>query len=525
MLSADDNVELSTVLAKDLPSRDALLLALQQQMERNAELHNQLTQRGERIETLQEQLRLAIAQRFGKSSEKTDPNQRELFNEAELLAEQAEPDLEVEELDDDSDKPKKKKSGRKGLSPDLPRERVEHLLSDEERAGAVETFFTKVKEELHIEPARACVREHWQEKAVFEKNGERQIVAAQRPKPPLGKCIASAELLAWIIVAKYTDGLPLYRLERILKRGSAEITRTAMAHWMIRLAEQLQPLMKVMHAQQMQADYLQGDETRIQVHKEPGKDPTSQKQMWVLRGGPPDTPIIAFHYDPSRASAVVRRLLEDFIGRFFQCDGYSAYNKPCAEKKLVQLGCWDHARRRFKDAEKALPKKRKATGPAKCTVGLSLINKLYVIERKIKDLPLDEKYEQRQKLSVPALAKLHDWLQRNVDKVPADSETGKAIRYTLNQWDKLKSYTDNGALHISNVLAENAIRPFVIGRKNWLFADTPKGAHASACFYSLVETAKANGVEPYVYLKHVIGNIANAETVEDLEALLPWNMP
>lgn len=143
MGSADHNVKLSTVLAKDLPSRDALLLALQQQMERNVELQNQLTQRSEKIETLQEQLRLAIARRFGKSSEKSDPNQCELFNEAELLAEQPEPVLEAEETDDDSDKPKKKKPGRKGLNPDLPRERVEHLLSDEERAGAVETFFRR----------------------------------------------------------------------------------------------------------------------------------------------------------------------------------------------------------------------------------------------------------------------------------------------------------------------------------------------------------------------------------------------
>lgn len=161
MVSAGDNVVLSTVLAKDLLSRDAMLLALQQQLERNAVLQSQLTQRSETIETLQEQSRLAIAQLFGKSSEKTGPNQRELFNEAELLAEQAESDLEAEKLDEDSDKPYKEKLGHKGLSPDLPRERVEHLLSDEECAGAVETFFTKVKEELNIEPAKACVREHW----------------------------------------------------------------------------------------------------------------------------------------------------------------------------------------------------------------------------------------------------------------------------------------------------------------------------------------------------------------------------
>ena len=221
---------------------------------------------------------------------------------------------------------------------------------------------------------------------------------------------------------------------------------------------------------------------------------------------------------------MVERLIEDFEGSYFQSDGYSAYNKPCAQKNVTLLGCWDHARRKFKEAEKALPKKNKTGAPAKCTVGLSLINKLYAIERKIGDLPAEEKHEQRQKLSVPALAKLHSWLQSNAGKLPKDGKSGQAIHYTLNQWDKLKNYTLDPELKISNVLAENAIRPFVVGRKNWLFADTPKGAHASACFYGLIETAKANSVEPYSYLKYVIGNIANAETVEDLEALLPWNM-
>ena len=443
---------------------------------------------------------------------------------------------ECDDAEEDEKSKGKKKKGRKGLNPDLPRERIEHRLSDEERAAAVgSTFFTKVKEELHLEPAKACVREHWQEKAVVEVDGEQHIVAAVRPKHPLGKCIASVELLAWIIVAKYADALPLYRQESILKCCSADITRTAMAQWVIRLAELLQPLLKVLHAYQMQANYLQGDETRIQVHKEPGKNPTGDKQMWVLRShgtgcGPPDATepnksIITFQYDPTRAGAVVTRLLEDYTGKYFQCDGYSAYSKPCKDKKLIQLGCWDHARRMFKDAEKALPAKRKSNAPPKCVVALSMINKLYDIERKIKDLPVDEKYEQRQKLSVPALVKLHDWLQQNVNEIPKDGKTGAAIHYTLNQWGKLQSYTESGELHISNVLAENAIRPFVIGRKNWMFADTPKGAHASACFYSLIETAKANDVEPYGYLKHVIGNIAYAETVEDLEALLPWNMP
>jgi len=203
----------------------------------------------------------------------------------------------------------------------------------------------------------------------------------------------------------------------------------------------------------------------------------------------------------------------------------SVYDQVCIDKGIIHLGCWDHARRKFVEAEKSQPKqKHKKAPPSKATVALSLINKLYRIEREIKTLDSDEKYEQRQKRSVPALAKLKQWLDVNQQKIAKGSLTRKALDYTLNQWPKLIRYCEHGDLNISNILAENAIRPFVIGRKAWLFADTPAGAKASALYYTLIETAKANGLEPYAYLNHVIGKMADVETVEQWEALLPWNM-
>jgi hypothetical protein len=329
-------------------------------------------------------------------------------------------------------------------------------------------------------------------------------------------------LLAYLIVAKYCDGLPLYRLEGILKRYRGSVTRTTLAHWLIRLSLQLQPLINLMRDEQLAADYLQGDETRIQVLKEPGLKASSKKWMWIMRGGPPDRPVVLFDYDRSRGKTVAERLLESFEGGYFQSDGLSSYDEICQRKGIVHLGCWDHARRRFVAAEKAQPPSALKT--SKASEALTTIRALYRIEREIKALSVEEKREQRQLRSVPLLNAFKDWLEKTGPTLLKGSQTREAVDYTLNQWPKLIRYCEHGQLNISNILAENAIRPFAVGRKAWLFCDTPAGARASAIYFSLVETAKANGLEPYDYLCKVIRQIPYAETVEDMEALLPWNM-
>lgn len=247
--------------------------------------------------------------------------------------------------------------------------------------------------------------------------------------------------------------------------------------------------------------------------------------MWVTRGGPLDEKSILFEYGPSRSQEVPLRLLDGYRG-YLQTDGYAGYNTTCLKNSITQLGCWDHARRYFKGAQKAEPKAKKGKNnkPSKATKVLSLINKLYATEREIKELSVDEKYQQRQEKSVPVLSQLKVYLENNQHKVPKDSLTGKAMTYLSNQWGKLNVYCTHGELNISNILAENAIRPFVIGRKAWLFSDTPAGAHASAIHYSLIETAKANGLEPYEYLKQVLTALPYADTVDKVEALLPWNI-
>jgi len=504
-------------LLRVIEDKDTLIAARDQVI---AERDRLIAEQQKQLKLMEEQLRLARQRRFGASSEKL-PFQGDFFDEAEL--EQALSDVEAQLPDQAPRKPRRKK--REGFSDKLPRIRIELTLSEEEKAGAAKTFFTKVKEELDIEPAKARVLEYWQEKAVFEdEHGEQAFTAAARPVHPLGKCIASVQLLAYILVAKYADALPLYRLEKILARYGGNISRTAMANWIIRLDDVFKPLINLLKEHQLSGDYLQADETRLQVLKEDGKVATSDKWMWLVRGGPPDRPAVLFAYDASRGEEVPLRLLEGFAG-VLQADGYAGYNKVCEENPITRIGCWDHARRKFVEASKAAPAKKKGQKVSKADVAIGKIGKLYQIEERIKDLEPALKTEQRAKLAKPVLDDLHAWLQTNSRRVPKDSLTAKAIGYTLNQWDRLVGYCEDGRLHISNAMAENAIRPFAVGRRNWLFADTPRGARASATVYSLIETAKANGLEPYAYLQYVLSHIGAADTLEKIEALLPWNMP
>ena len=330
-----------------------------------------------RIDQLLELLRLQRARMYGHSSEKSS-QQGELFDEAELCSEPQQDDNESR-LPKKPTPPNKTKQGRKSLSPNLPREQVFINLTDAEKEGAINTFYTLAKEALDITPAKVRVIEYMQEKAVFSTEKKRTIKAATLPLHPLGKTIASVGLLAHVIVSKFCDGLPLYRLENMLKRYGGDISRTNMANWVIKLSLAIQPLINLLREYQNAGDYINIDETRMQVLKEPGLSPTSQKWMWVTRGGPPDKPIILFDYNATRRKEVPLRLLDDFRG-YLQSDGYSGYDAICQKNALKQLGCWDHGWRHFVDAEKAAGKpKNNAAGKApKYAVALGKIRKLYV---------------------------------------------------------------------------------------------------------------------------------------------------
>ncbi len=246
--------------------------------------------------------------------------------------------------------------------------------------------------------------------------------------------------------------------------------------------------------------------------------------MWVTRGGPPDRPIILFDYDPSRSGAVPLRLLADFKG-YLQTDGYEGYAAVAARDDIVHVGCLAHARRKFDEAVKAQPTSKARRGGL-ARQGLAFIQRIYRIEREARERELDpmERRQLRDEKAKPLWDDLRQWLDRVRDQAPPRTLTGKALHYLDKQWPRLIGCLDDGRVEIDNNLAENAIRPFVIGRKAWLFSDTPAGADASARLYSLIETAKANRLEPYVYLRHIFTELPKATTLAEIEALLPCNI-
>lgn len=509
-----DSVDIMSQMQSLLSEKDGVIQEKDDIIDKKSDV---IAQQKHRIEILEEYLRLANSKRFAPSSEQT-PEQGNLFNEAENAAEPEQEELTLPETNEN-----KGKTGRKPFAKNLPRHQVFAYLSDDEKKDAIDTFFIKVREELDIIPAKVQILEYMQEKAVFKnEQGDTHIKLAEVIKHPVPKAMGSVNLMTYIIISKYADGLPLYRLENIIKRYGGEISRATLANWVMALAKVAQPLINLLREEQNSGSLIMMDETRIQVLKEPNYSATGHKYMWVTLGGRPTQQSVLFDYDPSRGRDIPVRLLDGFTNGHLQTDGYAGYNEVCLKNNLTNVGCMDHARRKFIEAQKAQPKGKKAKA-SKADMTLSFINKLYAIEREIKTLSFDEKLKTRQEKSVPVLDKLKKWLETNKPRIAKDSLTGIAMTYLHNQWKKLTVYCTNGQLSISNIMAENAIRPFAVGRRAWLFADTPRGANASAVHYSLIESAKLHGLEPYQYLNSIFKALPYAETVEDIEALLPWN--
>ena len=338
------------------------------------------------------------------------------------------------------------------------------------------------------------------------------------PKQPIPKSIAGPGLIAYISAAKYQDGVPLYRQEKAFERLEVELSRQTMANWMIKVSELCQPLYNLMQDHLLDSGYVHMDETRVQVLKEAGKTPESQSYMWVRKTGDQNNPVVLFDYAPDRKAQTAMDLLPEFKG-FLQTDDYSGYHAIGQTEDITHLGCWAHARRKFMDAKKVLPKNK--TG--KADMAINLIQKLYRIEQQSKDQPPDQRFETRQTQSLPILKQLKTWLDKSLNSTVPKSKLGGALSYLAKNREKLNVYTTDGGLNIDNNPVENAIRPFAIGRKNWLFSNSVKGAKASAMLYSLIETAKANGLEPQAYLTDLFRDLPNCDTLEQFEALLPWN--
>ena len=475
-----------------------------------------VAQQSERIAALEQQLRLLLSRQYGRTSETIPDEQYSLFETPEDKSEPT--DEQVVEVA----YTRKRRGKRLPCNDNLERQRIEHELPIEQRqcqcGGELKKIDEVITEQYEIIPARYIVIEHVQHKYACPCC-EQNIQLAPKPAQPIAKANAGPGLLAQVVTAKFVDGVPLHRQEKQHARGGIDLPRNTMARWLILLSGLVQPLLNLLEDAIRAGPFIQCDETPIQVLKELGRKATLLSYMWVRRGGAKGAEVVLFNYYASRSSQVACALFEDYQG-YVQCDGYSAY-LGLEKQGIILVGCMAHARRKFHAAIKGLSNKEKIH-KNKAMTALTYIKRLYAIEAEIKDKTAAHRYTVRQERAVPILNEFKQWLDSQ--QVLPNSLLGKAINYSLNQWLKLIRYCEDGQLEIDNNADERAIRPFAIGRKNFLFADTPKGAHANARFYSLIETCKLHGHEPYAYLKYIFKELPLATTIQEYEALLPWNL-
>jgi transposase len=512
---------LETISSADEQSRIAQLESLL------SEHAMQIEAQVRRIRLLEEALRVLQADKYGASREKLGqaPGQRSLFNEVEATIELTEavgvePALAATPLRET--RTSDTKAGRKALASHLPRIEIRHELPAIERVcacgAALQEIGAETSEQLDYIPAKVQVIRHVRPKYACAccHNG---VKIAPVPAHVLPRSNAAPGLLAHLITAKYVDSLPLHRQETIFARHGVALPRATQAAWIIAVAQQLQPLVNLMDERLRTSGYIRIDETPVQVLNSE-KPAGSEHWMWVRVAGPPGQRLILFDYDASRGAQVAERLLEGATG-YVQSDGYAVYDGVAVKLNLTHAGCMAHARRRFFEAIQALPKPEQKRETAAHDI-VRRIDALYAIERESKALTNEARAVERQRNALPLLNSLHTFASSLEQQTLPSGKLGDALAYLLKQWPKLIRYVNDGRLAIDTNLAENAIRPFALGRRNWLFADTIKGAKASAALYGIVETAKANGLEPYAYLRRLLEHLPHAKTIADFEALLPF---
>ncbi len=490
-------------------------------------------------EILMERVKLLEKYRYGRSSEKwteEDKAQLALFNEAEVAVEESETETEQITVPSYS---RNKKKRRKALPEDLPRKIIVHELSDSERQCQKidctkytecqkmrPVIGTEETEELEFIPATIEVNHHIRYnygpikcEHIKEEENIPVVISAPKEKRLIPGSIATPSLLSYVAVSKFADALPFYRQERLFKRIGIEISRQTMSNWMIKASSGIEEFVALLGEWVLMSPLLNIDETTVQVLNEIGKSVQSKSYMWVRVGNNKDKKVVLFNYYRDRKTERAEELTKGYKG-VIQTDGYAGYNKVGESSEIWHVGCWAHARRKFYDAYKGSKKGKIAVK------GLEYIRKLYITEKRLRkeNLSAKEFVHRRRKEVIPVLKKFRKWLKTQSGVVVPESLVGKAISYTLNEYVRLVRYLKYDFISPDNNAAERAIRPFVVGRRNWLFQNTPLGAYASSTMYSLIETAKANNLEPYRYLELLFRKIPGVETKEDLEKLLPWNV-
>jgi len=474
------------------------------------------------------QFKLNQHRRFGASSEKSEYDQLTIFNEAEATADAKEPEPDLTEIVRHYRKRKRLVNDR--LPEDLQVETVEYGLPADEQVcpecnGNLHVMGTDTRREIVIIPAQVKIREHIRKTYACrgcETNAcDVPIIKALIGEPVIKGSFASPEAIAHIIYQKFVMASPLYRQEKDWERQGIMLSRQTMSNWLLRATEDwLSPIYDALKETMFaNHDTLHADETTLQVLNEPGRSPQSKSYMWLYRtcgytakGEKTKYPIVLYEYQPGRHTKYPAKFLQGFKG-FLHADGYEGYH--ALPKNITVVGCLQHASRKFDEALKTLPAKDRnefdaARGKLYCA-------KLFELERSFADLSPEERFYKRQELSKTILDEFYTWLDtvRALPKMPL----GVAKKYAISQRMYLERYLLDGRLEISNNRAERSIKPFVIGRKNFLFANTPRGAKASAIMFSIIETAKENGLNPYNYLTFIFQNAPNWDIRNNLDAL------
>ena len=479
---------------------------------------------------LKEQLGLVKHRLFAPSADKAPTGQEALlFNEAEATAAPGLPEPESETIT----YTRRKVAGQRELNlTGLPVEEKFYKLTEEEQIcpccqGPLHEMGADVRTEIKIIPASVSVVKHIRPKYACRhcQNNEIKtpILTAPMPVTAFPNSLASPSAVAHILCQKFVEGSPLYRQQAALHRLGFELSRQTMANWMLAGAGWLDKLFARMALHLKKRDIAHADETTLQVLKEEGRAAQSTSYMWLYRSGRDGPPIVLFEYQPTRAAEHPRTFLKGFSG-YLHVDGYAAYE---GLPGVTLCGCWSHARRKFVEAVNVLPAPARKAGGTPAHSGLAFCDALFKIERDLHDCAPEDRLAGRNGRSRAVLDKLRVWLDDMEAKVLPKSALGGAVTYCRNQWSKLTTFLLDGRLEIDNNRSERAIKPFVIGRKNWLFANTARGAHSSAVIYSLVETAKENGLNPFPYLTYLFEQLPNINLKDPaaLDQLLPWTEP
>ena len=492
------------------------------------------------VQWLLEQLKLSKQRQYGTSSEKNldGGEQLSIFNEAEATADPTATEPALEQIIPEH-KRRKQKGKREADFSGLPVEQIVHELPENERVcpdcvGLLHACGHEVyRREVTVVPPQFKVTEHVQTayscrhcEKIAEDDPVPMLKSAVPAPAILGSGVASPSLLAYIAHQKYVLALPLYRQEQEFKRLGLNLSRQTMANWMIYVSENyLRPIYDVFKAELLAREVLHGDDTRLQVLREPGKTPQSDSYMWLYRtSGDAVRPVVYYEYQPDHREHRPADFLGGWSG-YLHTDGYQGYHKL---KNVTVIGCWAHVRRRFALVLKTIPANARAGSES--LRGLQFCDRLFALEREYAKLPTDDnfkaRYEARLKQSMPVMDAFFDWCKTS----PAlpQSGVGEAISYAQNQRFWLEKVLLDGRLELSNNRAERTVKPFAIGRRNWLFADTVNGANASAVLYSVIETAKENGLYPFDYLEYVFRTAPGLDFHNEpavLGRLLPWNAP